>query len=152
MYFSRMMGGKRFFIFFGISFLISWAWGQDCTLDIGGADEDMMVQVFQLNEEQLRAMQGLKGDLLVKNKSTEEEIQILFEGHPQSTPEELQLLADKYRVLQQKMVGASRDCDTKFLAMLNQRQYERYLELCFEAFRKPIRVTPITPKKKEEKE
>lgn len=151
-YLSWTMVGKRFFIAF-IGFLFGFvAWGQDCTLDIGGADRDLMVQVFQLNEEQIEAMVELKGDFTAQSKSVEEEIQLLFNAHPQSTPEELALLADKYRVLQQKMVNAARQCDVKFLSLLNPKQYERYLELCFEAYRKPIRVTPVALKKKGKKE
>ena len=114
-----------------------------CTLDIGGKNTETLIKVFQLNEAQIAEMETWSTELAVANKVLEEDIQKLFDSHPQSNPEELTTLAEKYRVLQSKMVNASREADEKLLTIFNERQYERYLQLCSEALRRPIRVVPI---------
>lgn len=127
-----------FFLFFTLS-----GSAQDCTLDIGGKNGETLISVFQLNQTQIAQMETLSAELALTNKALEDDIQKLFDSHPQSTPEELTTLADKYRVLQQKMVDASWEADKKLLTIFNQKQYQRYLELCNEAIRKPIYVVPI---------
>lgn len=116
---------------------------QDCTLDIGGKNSETLVRVFQLNEHQIGQMESWSAELAVANKAIEDDIQKLFDSHPQSTPEELTILAEKYRGLQQKMVNASYKADKKLLTIFNEKQYERYLQLCNEAIRVPIKVIPI---------
>jgi hypothetical protein len=115
---------------------------QDCTLDIGGKNSETLIKVFQLNDVQVAQMETLSTELDLSNKALQEDIQKLFDSHPQSTPEELTTLADKYRVLQRKMVDASWEADKKLLTIFNERQYQRYLELCSEALRAPIKVIP----------
>lgn len=140
------MNSKDFgtmFVFLFMMFCIS---AQDCTLDIGGKNRKTIVDIFQLNAQQKTTMETLRAELEIETKSIEDEIKELFNEHPQSTPEELLVLADKYKVLQQKMVNTSKESDKKLLAVFNERQYQRYLELCHEAFRKPIMVVPETPK------
>ena len=127
-----------FFVFY--SFLGN---AQECTLDIGGKNTETLIKVFQLNETQIAQMETLGAELKVSNKALEDTIQKLFDEHPQSTPEELTTLAEKYRALQSKMVSASREADKKLLTLFNERQYDRYLELCNEAIRRPIQVVPI---------
>ena len=127
-----------FFLFFFL-----WGNAQDCTLDIGGKNDETLVKVFQLNEAQISKMKTFSAELALSNKGLEDDIQKLFDSHPQSTPEELTILAGKYRVLQQKMVNASWEADKKMLTIFNERQYQRYLELCNEAIREPIKVIPI---------
>jgi len=116
---------------------------QNCTLDIGGKNIDMIVKIFQLNESQIGAMEELRAELEIKNKTVQEDIQKLFDQHPQSTPEELMTMAGKYKVLQQKIVDASYESDKKLLSLFNEKQYERYLILCEEAIRDPIRIIPV---------
>ena len=128
-------------LFFSFYALIGSA--QECTLDIGGKNTETLIKVFQLNEAQIAEMETWSTELAVANKVLEEDIQKLFDSHPQSNPEELTTLAEKYRVLQSKMVNASREADEKLLTIFNERQYERYLQLCSEALRRPIRVVPI---------
>ncbi|WP_422081238.1 hypothetical protein [Ulvibacterium sp.] len=137
---------RAFFVFLGYITFSSGLLAQDCTLDIGGDNTDMMVEVFQLSDQQIQTMENLKSDLEIQIKSLKEDIQKLFDDHPQSSTEELQVLADKYRVLEQKIMDASRECDKKLLTTFNERQYRRYLDLCREAFRKPIRIVPVAVK------
>lgn len=116
---------------------------QDCTLDAGGGNTDMIVSVFQLNANQTAKLESLKGDYGVKEKALQDEIESLLEKHPQSTPEELTRLGEKYAVLEQNLVTLSKTTDTELLQIFNERQYNRYLELCREAIRKPIVVKPV---------
>lgn len=119
---------------------------QNCTLDIGGNNAEVVVGIFQLNETQIATMERLAGELEIENKTVEDDIKKLLNEHPQSTTEDLMTLADKYRKLQQKIVDASLAKEKELLSLFNEKQYERYLVLCNEAIRDPIRVVPISIK------
>jgi len=95
-----------------------------------------------MNEDQIRKMETLRAELEIETKVIEDEIQKLFDNHPQSTQEELITLSNKYKVFQEKIVMASASTDKMLLSTFNQKQYDRYLELCYEAVRKPIKVQP----------
>ena len=124
----------------------SFGSAQDCTLDIGGKNTDLLVDVFQMSSEQVTQMEAWRAALEIETKAIEEDIQKLFNEHPQSTPAELTTLAEKYKVLQQKIVATSKATDKKLLAIFNEKQYDRYLVLCNEAFRTPIQVVPVRQK------
>ena len=113
----------------------------DCTLSIGGKDTDILIQVFQLNEEQKTTMNLWIGELQIQNKLIEDKIKLLFDKHPQGTQEELETLAKKYKVLKDQMLAISKSYDQKLLGLFNPKQYQRYVDLCSEALRKPI--TPL---------
>ena len=115
---------------------------QNCMLDIG-TNSETIAQIFQLNAEQVSTMEEFKGALEVELKTVQDDIQKLLEDHPQNTQEDLLLMAEKYKVLQKKMVQASLDADTKLLSLFNTKQYDRYLDLCEEALRDPIRIVPV---------
>jgi hypothetical protein len=119
---------------------------QDCTLDVGGKNTDVLVKVFQMNAAQIGNMETLSAELKLETKVIEDEIQKLFDSHPQSTPEELTTLSEKYKVFQEKIVMASKATDKMLLSIFNEKQYDRYLELCYEAVRKPIKVLPTSVK------
>ena len=133
---------KAFVLVLFFSFFSFWGSAQDCTPDIGGKKSEILVKAFQLNEAQIEQMQAWSAELAVTNKAMEDDIKKLFDTHPQSTPEELTTLAEKYKVLQQKMINASREADKRLLTIFNELQYERYLQLCSEAIRRPIKVIP----------
>ncbi len=122
------------------------AMAQDCTLDIGGRNSDAVMTIFQLNDTQQATMGNLKGELQITKKVLEDEIQKLFDTHPQSTQQELITLSDKYKDLKQKMVDAAWEADKQLLATFNPKQYQRYLDLCNEALRKPIKIMPVSYK------
>ena len=115
----------------------------ECTLDIGGKNTQNVSDIFQLNEGQKSQMEVLRAEYSAAYTTFEEQSQKLLDEHPQSTTEELTTLANKYRALQEKITEASRDIDKKLLSSFNQRQYDLYLSLCHEAFRRPIEVTPL---------
>jgi len=126
--------------FFFLSFSV---YAQNCTLDIGGKNIGQIVTIFQLNEAQVGTMEELRAELEITAKTIEDDIQKLFDNHPQSSPEELTTLAGKYKVLQQKLVNASFESDKRLLGTFNEKQYQRYLILCNEALRDPIRIVPV---------
>lgn len=119
---------------------------QECTLDVGGKNAETLIKVFQLDDEQVAKMEAWQAELQLETRTIEDQIQKLFDEHPQSTAEQLTIMADKYRVLQQKIVAASRATDKMLLSIFNEKQYERYLGLCAEALRSPIKVTPVRVK------
>lgn len=129
--------------FFTVLLLIfSTGKAQDCTLDIGGKNSETIIKVFQLNETQKSTMEALRGELKIETKSIEDQIEKLLAEHPQSKEEDLITMGNKYKTLQQKLVQASWQSDKKLLATFNTKQYERYLELCHAAIRRPIAITP----------
>lgn len=143
---SKIMFLKTLGMFLTFFLCTFWGMAQDCTLDIGGKNGDTLIQVFQMNEEQIGQMETWRAELNIEIKVIEEEIQKLFDNHPQSTPEELTTLASKYKVFEQKIVDASKATDKKLLSIFNRKQYDRYLELCHEAIREPIQVVPLVLK------
>lgn len=134
---------QMFLIFFLSSYL---GRSQDCTLDIGGKNKEVLFQVFQMNENQKGQMEVWATELEIEIQVIEAEIQKLFSSHPQSTPEELTTLSKKYIVLKNKIIEASKATDTKLLSMFNEKQYKRYLVLCSEALLRPIQVVPVSMK------
>lgn len=124
-------------------FLCSIGIAQECTLGIGGRDAETIIQVFQLNVEQVAKMNELRGALDIETSPIEEEIKQLLETHPQSSPEELTELAAKFKVLESKIVQISRSYDQRLLAFFNQKQFQRYVELCHEVVRTPLKIEPI---------
>lgn len=124
----------QIFLFFGTA--------QDCTLDLGGTHLETIIKIFQLNETQVAQVEGWQGELQVETKVIQEQAQLLFDTQPQRTPEELLALAEKYKILQDKMVNLSMSYDKKLLNVFNEKQYERYIALCEEAGRIPLPRIP----------
>jgi len=135
---------KSYCILFTLFLSASFCLAQECTLDVGGKNYTMIVDIFQLNTEQQATMEELRGALELTTKTVEEDIQKLFDSHPQGTQAELIKLSDKYKMLKAILVNASWESDKKLLETFNPKQYERYQNLCKEAYRKPIRITPVS--------
>ena len=135
---------KNFFKILGISLILltTSTQAQSCTLDIGGENAETLVKVFQMNEAQVATMKILQQTLAMETEALESQIENLLAEHPQSTEEELLDLAEKYKVLQQKVIKASYETDKKLLSEFNAKQYDRYLQLCKAAIRRPISVVP----------
>ena len=123
------------FFFFTLS---SFSQLMDCTLGIGGKDTETIVKVFQLSDEQLVLMEGWIQELKKSNEGIQEQIDDLLEKHPQSNPEELETLAQKFKPLRAQILSNSKRCDQKLLGILNENQYRRYVSLCEEVLRKPL--------------
>ena len=131
-----------------VMFLFSCFFGfsQDCTLNVGGGNVETIVSVFQLNPTQKSKLEDLKAAYSVDAKALEDEIEKLLEEHPQSTPQELELLGNKYIVLKNKMADKAEETDLKLLESFNEKQYNRYVELCKEALRRPFVIAPVVYK------
>ena len=123
-----------FFIFF-----TSMGQTADCTLGIGGKDTETIIKVFQLNDEQLVQMEAWIQELNKSNELIEEQIDVLLDKHPQSNEEELQTLAEKFKPLRAQIIANSKICDQKLVGILNENQYRRYIDLCTEAMRRPLK-------------
>lgn len=132
---------KPLFLFF-FAILTATVSGQlpDCTLDMGGQDSELIIKIFQLNEEQITKMETWRAELELKNRALVDQIQWLFDNHPQGTEEDLINLSKKYNVLQRQILSNSRTYDQMLLGAFNERQFERYTMLCGEAMRQPLPV------------
>lgn len=139
-----LMQIKGFLLLIVFSLTPFFVAAQECTLGVSEKSSEVLIKVFQLNEEQVAKMETWQAELELKTKSLEDEIQLLLDTHPQSSPQELITLAEKYQLLQQKIVNVSRETDISLLSIFNEKQYERYLMLCNEARRVPIKVIPAT--------
>lgn len=114
---------------------------QDCMLNIGGKDKETIIEIFQLNEEQQTKLETWSAELAVKTKLIEDQSALLFKEHPQSNEQEMNTLATKYKAYQDQMVALSKEYDSKLLALFNERQYQRYVDLCKAAYLKPLVVS-----------
>ncbi len=113
---------------------------QDCVLDIGGEHYKTIESAFQLNAAQKQKLESLRAAFAVEARLINEEAEKLFDTHPQSTPEELTVLGQKYNVIKQKLLDVTIKYDKKLLSSFNEKQKERYHNLCKEAARRPLVV------------
>ncbi len=132
----------KFVIAICLAFLSDIAIGQTCALGVGTSDPDTVIEVFQLNNQQIEKLKAVKLAYTDNSQGIQEKIEKLLNEHPQSTPADLTLMAEKYNVLKEEMISLSLKSDEEVLTTFNQKQYERYLILCKETFQKPIVVTP----------
>lgn len=121
----------------------------DCLLGLTGGDQARISEVFQLNGPQKALMDSLAVENAPKLDSVRGRIDELLAQHPQSTREEIEVMAKKYKAMQQEILEISRTADETLLKTFNTRQYERYLLLCKTAVKYPIKVAPVpvSPKK-----
>lgn len=112
---------------------------RDCLLNIGGRDNQTIIQVFQLNELQRDKLDNWSKELDSITTETEARIAQLFDTHPQKTDKDMVDLATKYAALKEEFVGVTSRYDQKLISLFNERQYERYILLCAEAGKQPIR-------------
>ena len=111
---------------------------QDCTLGIGNKDTEVIFQVFKLNEEQKVIAEALASEYQKDSRLIQEQVDDLFESHPQQTPEDLQKMAKKFDSLKIRLIDMSRSYDQKLVSLFDQKQFEVYLQLCNEVRRKPL--------------
>ena len=124
----------------------------DCSLDIGGQDADVLITVFQLNEKQQTHLESWRGELSVQLRTIEEDISQLLDNHPQSTEADLFNLSEKYAKLKDQLVALSIEYDQKMLGTFNPKQYAFYTELCKEALRRPLVPIPLVEEEEDEPE
>jgi len=135
---SKQMKFKLLFSVVVLFFSVIATNAQACILDIGSKNADTIKTIFQLNEEQTTALEVLRKDLKAEREDQELEVKKLYENHPQSTPAELLILAEKHKNLEDKMLETTVRYDQKLISLFNEKQYERYQLLCESAKRTPI--------------
>lgn len=121
-----------------LSLQSSFGQQQECTLGVGGKDNEVIIQVFQLNQEQQQKLEEWSGEFLLIQKEHRDNVRELFDTHPQDTPSQLLQMSEKFALLKEELLTASRNIDRKLLALFNDRQYMRYIELCEEVKRRPM--------------
>ena len=136
----------------GLSHSNIYAQLDNCTLDIGGQDTEVLISVFQLNDKQQEYLAAWRGELSVQVRTLEDSIAQLLETHPQSTEADLQNLSKKYAQLKDQLVALTVEYDQRMLGTFNQKQYEFYAELCKEALRRPLVPVPLEEEEEEEPE
>ena len=141
-----------FLLLCGLMNLNVFAQLDDCSLDIGGQDTEVLISVFQLNDEQQDYLETWRGELSVQVRALEDSIRQLLESHPQSTEADLQNLSAKYAQLKDQLVATTVEYDQKMLGTFNPKQYEFYTELCKEALRRPLAPMPLEEEEEEEPE
>lgn len=147
MYRSRSRGFIAWLIFLSVS---HWIYPQvdDCTLDIAGKDTSVIIDIFQLNDDQQLRLENWVGELELVRRPIEEELRLLLKEHPQSTEADLHNLAKKYSSLNKNLIELSKEYDRKLLGIFNEKQFEYYVSLCNEAARKPL--NPVITEEEEE--
>jgi hypothetical protein len=113
---------------------------QDCTLGIGNKDTELIFKVFKLSEEQQVLAEALASEFQKDSRLIQEQVDQLFDTHPQRTPEDLQDLAKKFDSLKIQLTSMSRAYDQKLLGIFDEKQYEVYVQLCNEVMRQPLKA------------
>ena len=113
---------------------------QECFLGIGGKDNETITEVFQLNEEQKEKLKQWSAELKVRNDILKDQAKYLMKQHEASSPEVLMTVSTKYKGLLDSMRQNLRMLDTRMLSVFNDKQYNRYLELCGLLALRPIYV------------
>lgn len=147
MYRPRPHNLLTWILFLSIS---TWLYAQvdDCTLDIAGQDTGIIVDIFQMNDDQKASLEAWIAELELARRPLEEEMRRLLSEHPQSTEADLQNLGKKYSSLNKKLLGLSVQYDRMLLGIFNDKQYAYYVSLCEEAARKPL--SPVIVVEEEE--
>lgn len=112
----------------------------ECMLGVGGPDEEIIAQVFQLNDEQREKLKNWGAELKVRNDILRDKADHLMKQNADSPPEVLVAISQKYQEIRDSMEQNVRMMDKRLLAIFNERQYKRYVELCSELSLRPIHV------------
>lgn len=115
----------------------------DCVLGVGITENETIADIFQMNDSQKEQLANLGAELKYRNELLNNRLENLYNRHPQSTVEELNQLALKYRSVMDSMELVQSMIDKKVLSLFNQKQYDLYLSLCQQASRSPHIITPM---------
>ncbi|AWX43437.1 hypothetical protein HME9304_00425 [Flagellimonas maritima] len=113
---------------------------QDCSLGIGGENDDTITEVFQLNAEQVEKMRNWGAELKVRNDILKSKAAYLLKKNEESAPEDLISMSYEYKKLLDSMKQNSRMLDKRMLSIFNNKQYSLYTELCDQLALTPIFV------------
>ena len=132
-----------FFIILCVVFIQNITAQEDCILGVGVTDNETIISVFQLNEEQAEKLANLSAELKYRNELLNSQIENTRKKNPKSSEEDLMKLAKEYKIVMDSVGKIQRTIDKKVLSLFNKKQYNRYMNLCQEAFVRPIHVVPV---------
>nr|WP_299343526.1 hypothetical protein [Allomuricauda sp.] len=112
----------------------------DCSLGVGGRDDETIIQVFQLNEDQKEKMKNWSAELNVRNTLLKDKAKRLLKQHEESSPEALIQMSMEYKTILDSMRANVLMIDKRLLSVFNKRQYDLYVELCSSISMHPIFV------------
>ena len=120
----------------------------DCTLGVGGKDDETIIEVFQLNEEQQEYLKNWSAELRVRNDYLKDKAKFLLKRHEASPPNVLMEMSYEYRKILDSMRSNVRMIDQRLLGTFNRKQYDLYVELCGMISMNPIPVDNSVNEKK----
>lgn len=109
-----------------------------CSLGVGGKDDETIIEVFQLNEEQQEKMKNWSAELKIRNTLLKDKAKFLLKRNEQSPPEVLVQMSKEYKAILDSMKANSLMIDKRLLSIFNSRQYDFYVELCQGIALRPI--------------
>ncbi|MEW2921455.1 hypothetical protein AB1A65_08305 [Muricauda sp. ANG21] len=113
---------------------------EDCLLGVGGKDDEVITEVFQLNEEQQEQLRNWSAELKIRNGLLKEKAEYLLKKHEESSVDELLKVSEEYQNILDSMKQNVRMMDKRLLTILNPKQYEFYTELCTKLSLRPIYI------------
>lgn len=130
---------------------ISLSWGltaqTECYLGLGGQDNAMIIEIFQLDSLQQVSIKNLSAELKYRNDMLKEQADTVLKHYPQRSTEDMLLLSTKYRTLMDSMQQNLRMLDKRLLESFNPKQYAFYKELCGLTGLTPFFVAPSVKEK-----
>lgn len=131
------MKEQLLFIFSILIFFSSYA-QEDCYLGIGGKDDVIIAEVFELTEEQTENLKNWGAELKFRNEIFELKANNLLKNHAQASPEDLLKMSYNYKALLDSMAANMRLLDKRMLGTFTNKQYNVYIMLCNQLSRSPI--------------
>ncbi len=114
----------------------------DCLLGVGITENEVIADIFQMNDSQQEQLVNLAAELKYRNEILNNQLKNLYDRHPQNTVDGLNEMALKYRGIMDSMQSIQSMIDKRILSLFNPKQYELYIELCHQASRSPFVVVP----------
>jgi len=131
---------KGFLFYFFLICSLHCVAQEECILGIGGQDDEVIEEVFQLNDDQIEKMKNWGAELKIRNEILKDQADFLLRKHAQSSPEDLVAMSYKYKDILDSMKQNVRMLDKRLLSIFNAKQYNFYLELCNQLSLLPIYV------------
>ncbi|RDY60957.1 hypothetical protein DX873_01910 [Flagellimonas nanhaiensis] len=113
---------------------------EDCQLGVGGQDDQVIMEVFQLNDNQKDKLKSWSAELKVRNDILKDRAKHLLKRHEGSSPEVLMTFSKQYKDILDSMKQNALMMDRRLLSTLNAKQYNLYLELCSQLTLRPMYV------------
>lgn len=111
---------------------------EDCFLGIGGKDDAIIKEVFDLTEDQVEKMRNWGAELEFRNEIFERRAENLIKDHAQSSPEDLKKMSHEFKALLDSMKNNMKRLDQRMLGIFTHEQYNLYIMLCNQVYRSPI--------------